>query len=253
MSAVEQTTYGPVLWSRAVPKTGGALGILAQPCLSFIRSPAHHAQPFQRMQNTLDFQRSRTCLISMTFETYLNTLKNKNIFKHTNVRFAELCQENNDSFSLQLLEVNNRDRQCTHLHCQLAVIFYSMFFLNNQALIQDIWLIKLRPSAAVLSPADLHCLKSVTCFGTAVSHCLFLCQLFHCKSAPFTRHTVPGLCLPWWPFLIAIVLDNLYQNTGHVQKPVIQQTVRSMWTKEIMATPKNPSLTRTLHNSNTSK
>ena len=43
------------------------------------------------------------------------------------------------------------------------------FFLNNQALIQDIWLIKLRPSAAVLSPADLHCLKSVTFQGCSLT------------------------------------------------------------------------------------
>lgn len=128
MSVIDQTTYEPVLCSRAVPKTGGALGVSAQPCLSFIRSLAHHAQPFQRMQNMLDFQRSRTCLISMTFEMHVNTLKNKNVFKHTNVRFAELCQENNESFNLQLLEVNSRDRQYTHLHCQLAVIFYSTFF-----------------------------------------------------------------------------------------------------------------------------
>lgn len=123
MSGVEQTTRGPVLWPTAVPKTGGALGVLAQLCLSFIRTPAHHAQPFQRMQNLLGFQRSRICLIPMMFKMYLNTLKNKSVFKHTNIWCAELCQENNDSFSLQLLEVNNRDRQCTHLHCQLAFIF----------------------------------------------------------------------------------------------------------------------------------
>lgn len=127
---------------------------------------------------------------------------------------------------LQPFEVNNRDRQCTHLHCQRAFILYPTFFFfrNNQALIQDIWLIKLRPSAAVPSPADLHCLKSATCFKAAVSHCLFLCQLLYCKSAPFTQHTVTGLCLLWWPFTIAVVLDNLYKNTGHVHKPVIQQT-----------------------------
>lgn len=111
------------------------------------------------------------------------------------------------------------------------LLFFNRLFLkkNNQALIQDIWLIKLRPSAAVLSPADLHCLKSVTWFRAAVSHCLFHCQLFYCKSAPFTQHTLTGLCLLWWPFRIALVLDNLYQNTGHVQTLVIQQIFVSAW------------------------
>lgn len=46
-----------------------------------------------------------------------------NLFKHSEVPCAEICQENKDSFSLQLFEVNNSDRQCLHLHCQLAFIF----------------------------------------------------------------------------------------------------------------------------------
>lgn len=71
MSRVEQTTYEPVLWCRAVPKTGGVLCILAQLCLSFIRSPAHHAQPFQKMQNLLYLC---NCLITAVFKIYLNTL-----------------------------------------------------------------------------------------------------------------------------------------------------------------------------------
>lgn len=121
------------------------------------------------------------------------------------------------------------DSACIYIVSLL--LFFNLLFKkkNNQALIEDIWLIKLRPSAAVLSPADLHCLKSVTWFRAAVSHCLFPCQLLYCKSAPFTQHTRTGLCLLRWPFRIALVLDNLYQNTGHVQTLVIQQIIVSAW------------------------
>lgn len=88
MSGVEQTTYGTVLWPRAVPKTGGTLSVLAQLCLSFTRTPAHRAQPFQRMQNLLDFQRSRICLVPTTFNMYLKTQKNKSVNTGT---FNVLC------------------------------------------------------------------------------------------------------------------------------------------------------------------
>lgn len=219
MSRVEQTTYEPVLWCRAVPKTGGVLCILAQLCLSFIRSPAHHAQPFQKMQNLLYLC---NCLITAVFKIYLNTLMFDvlNSVRKTTVPSAF-------SYLKLIIGIDSALIYIVSLLLFFNLLFF--FFLNNQALIQDIWLIKLRPSAAVLSPADLHCLKSVTCFRAAVSHCLFLCQLFYCKSAPFTQHTATGLCLLWWPFTIAVALDNLYQNTGHVQKPVIQQTVVSAW------------------------
>lgn len=46
-----------------------------------------------------------------------------NLFKHSDAPCAEICQENNNSFSLQLFEVNNTNRQCMHLNRQLAFIF----------------------------------------------------------------------------------------------------------------------------------
>lgn len=190
------------VWPTAVPETGGALGIVAQLCLSFSGSPAHHVQPSQKIQILLC---PSNCLISIIFKIYLNTL----MFD------ALICQEHNDSCS-HLKLITETDSALIYIVSLLLFFTLLFFFLKQSGLIQDIWLIKLQPSAAVLSPADLHCLKSATCFRAAVSHCLFLCQLLYCKSAPFTQHTVTGLCLLWWPFTVAVVLDNLYKNTGHV-------------------------------------
>lgn len=90
-----QGWWGPVYFSTALP----VLHQVPSPPCSILPEDAEFAVPVLDPHNVL------------------------NLFKHSDVPCAEICQENNDSFSLQLFEVNKSDRQCMNLHCQLAFIF----------------------------------------------------------------------------------------------------------------------------------
>lgn len=159
MCGAEQATYLPVLW--AVPKTGYFSRIL--PVIHWVPSPSCSTFPWD----------AEFAVPMRLFDPH----DVQNIFKHL---MAAMLR----SVWRIIISAFSYLKLVTGTDSALIYIFSLPFFVVVVVLIQSGFnsghLINQTQTICCSPVSCWSALPAVTCFRAAVSHCLFLCQLFYC-------------------------------------------------------------------------